>query len=337
MYSAEAPEAIRGPAFDTAWCDELAKWKNNQQRTWDNLEFTMRQSENPQIAISTTPRPTKTYKKIVADPKTIRYTGLSTLDNKKHLSKRYIDKLNRKYANTRLGRQEIGGELLSDTPGALWTYDIIGRPVVQDSNGEAVPAHGQYPGMPWQVQPVRVVLAVDPAGRLQDMQKFVDGVEVLEESDGDEAGIVAACLGSDGRYYVISDLTCNGSPLVWGNVTASAYERYKGDRVVGEDNHGGKTVEEVLRRINPRISYEAVHASRGKVPRAEPIAALYEQGLVTHLQEFGALEEEMCSYIPGMPSPNRMDALVFCLTELSENSGAVEEEEDPFGEMDERF
>lgn len=188
---------------------------------------------------------------------------------------------------------------------------------------------------------VRIVVALDPAGKIQDMIKFTLGDTTVGESTGDDAGIVVVGYGSDGRYYVLEDASCNGSPKTWGEAAVKAYRKWDADRVVGENNHGGETVEEVVRFVATEqgvdISYKNTWASKGKVIRAEPISALYEQGKVKHTGDFHDLNNELVNWVPGSASPNRLDALVIGTSELSQGGGPVEDEDDPFGELENRF
>ena len=198
----------------------------------------------------------------------------------------------RKYENTRLGRQEIYAEVLEDVEGALWNYTML-----EASRVVKAP------------ELVRVVVGVDPA--------------VTNNEDSDETGIIVAGLGEDGHAYVLADYTLKGSPLEWGTATVTAYHLFHADRVVAEVNNGGDLVEQNVKLVDENISYKAVHASRGKVTRAEPVVALYEQCRVHHVGNLGKLEDEQCTWQQGMKSPNRLDALVWVITELGLNSGTI--------------
>lgn len=286
LYSAEEPDRLRGPQHDAGWSDEAAAWKYPD--TWDMLQFGMRLGVNPQQVVTTTPKPVKLVKDILADPGTVITRG-STFDNARNLAAPFLLKIRAKYEGTRLGRQELNAELLDDNPNALWKRSDID-------------AHRRKPS---EVPPMRrIVVAVDPA------------VTTNEESD--ETGIVVAGLGDDGRGYVFDDLTCKESPAGWAKEALAGYRNRKADRVVAETNQGGDMVEAIFRSLDPNVSYQGVHASRGKFSRAEPVAALYEQGKVSHVGSFGALEDQMCDYNPQVAtrSPDRMDALVWALTAL---------------------
>jgi len=286
LYSAEEPDRLRGPQHDAGWADEAAAWKYPE--AWDMLQFGMRLGRNPRQVVTTTPKPVKLVKDILSDPGTVVTRG-STFDNARNLAAPFLAKIRAKYEGTRLGRQELEAELLDDNPNALWKRLDI------DSKRRK----------PSEVPPLRrIVVAVDPA--------------VTTNEDSDETGIVVAGLGDDGRGYVLDDLTCKESPAGWARVALNAYSDRKADRVVAETNQGGDMVETIFRSLNSAVSFQGVHASRGKFSRAEPVAALYEQGRVSHVGSFGALEDQMCDYNPhaASRSPDRMDALVWALTAL---------------------
>jgi phage terminase large subunit-like protein len=279
------------------------------------LQFGLRLGEHPQVVVTNTPLPSKKYKEIRSHPRTYRIGG-STFENRAHLAPSFFDRVTGQYQGTRLGRQELEAELFEDTPGALWSTALLESTRCKDA-------------IPRGVDIVRTVIGVDPAGRIQDMTRLVLGVsaKTREPGKGDEAGIVVACLGDDGHAYVLADCSTLGSPHAWGAAVADAYLRYAADRVVGEANHGGVTVEEVIRTVAkhrgvPNIAYKPVWASKGKHTRAEPVAALYEQNRVHHIGCHSELEAEMCDWLPGGSSPNRMDALVFTLTELMLQGGS---------------
>lgn len=288
-YNATKPDQLRGPQFDLAWCDELAKWMYARQ-TWDMLQFCLRLGDNPQALVTTTPRPIPVLKEIMAADTTVVTRG-STFDNSANLAGSFLKAVRDKYEGTRLGRQELEAEMLDDLPGALWTRAIF------DEQRKA-----QAPDMR------RVVVAIDPSG--------TGG----EDDNGDSIGIVVAGLGVDGRGYVLADRSCKLSPDGWGRRAVEAYHEFKADRIVAERNYGGAMVEHVIRTVDRKVSYKEVVASRGKVARAEPVAALYEQGRVSHAGAFGELEDQCCQIGPdgyiGEGSPDRADALVWALTEL---------------------
>jgi phage terminase large subunit-like protein len=294
MFSAEEPERLRGPQCYKAWCDEIAAWRYPSE-VWEQLEFGLRLGSNPQVVVTTTPKPIKLIKELVRNPATAVTRG-STYDNKANLAKNFYDKIITKYEGTRLGRQELMAELLDDRPGALWTLKAIDRDRVR-----------QCPPL-W-----RVVIGVDPA--------------VSSGEDSAEWGIVVVSRGPNPNgaeypyhFYVMEDLSGKYSPQEAAASIVRAYQQHKADRVVAEVNNGGDLVEAVLRNVDLNFAYQPVHASRGKLTRAEPIAALYEQHRVHHVGAFGILEDQMCDYVPtASKSPDRMDALVWALTELSDD------------------
>ena len=288
LYNGTEPDQLRGPNVYAAWCDELAKWRYARE-AWDNLQFTLRAGDNPRALITTTPRPIPIVKEILADPGTIITRG-STYDNAGNLAAKFLDRVRDRYEGTRLGRQELLAELLDDIPGALWT-----RAMFDEHRLRLAP------------QMQRVVIAVDPSGTSGD-------------DDGDEIGIVAAGKGVDGRAYVLADLTAQLSPAAWGRRAVDAYHEYSADRIVAERNFGGAMVESVIRTAGRNVPVRLVTASRGKVARAEPVAALYEQGRVSHIGALPQLEDQMVNFTPdgyiGDSSPDRADALVWAITDL---------------------
>jgi phage terminase large subunit-like protein len=291
-FTGEEPDQLRGPQHDTVWIDELAKFKYPDE-TWDMMEFGLRLGKNPQVFCTTTPRPIPIIKRLVKDPMTID-VRFSTMQNADNLSPIFLQRIKERYAGTRLGRQELEGEILDDNPYALWT-----RAVIEEQRVNTPPPL------------TRVVVGVDPA--------------VTGNEDSDETGIIAAGKGADGHYYVIEDLTTRGSPNEWALMVVKCYQNNKADRIVAEVNNGGEMVVATLKTVNRSLPIRSVHATRGKAIRAEPIAALYEQGKVHHVGAFPQLEDQMCEWIPNEPdqkSPDRMDALVWALTELSERGGA---------------
>lgn len=288
-YNGTEPNQLRGPEFDTAWVDELAKYRYARE-TWDMLQFTMRSGSDPRVFVTTTPRPIPVLREIIKDAETVITRG-STFDNSANLPKSFLDGLKKRYKGTRLGRQELNAEMLDDLPGALWTREMF------DSHRK-----DKLPDMR------RIVVAVDPSGAAG----ATDG--------GDSIGIVVAGVGIDGRGYVLADRTCKLSPDGWARRAVNAYHEFKADRIVAERNFGGAMVEAVIRTADKSVSYKEVTASRGKVARAEPIAALYEQGRVSHVGGLEELEDQMCQIGPsgyiGEGSPDRADAMVWALTEL---------------------
>jgi phage terminase large subunit-like protein len=292
LYSSEEPERLRGPNLDALFCDELAAW-NNAEQTWNMAQMCLRIGRHPRTVITTTPKPIKLLKNLIArDGQGVVVTRGSTYDNAANLAPGFLAEIRARYENTRLGRQELNAELLEDTPGALWTRDMI----------EKARYDGAIPDL------VRVVVAVDPSGTRG------------ADDSGDSVGIMVAGIGRDGLGYVLADRTVKASPSVWGNVAVSAYREFKADRIIAEKNFGGAMVEHVIRTCDPNVPYRDVHASRGKIARAEPIAALYEQNRVRHCGSLTELEDQLAAmtgagYL-GDGSPDRADALVWCLTEL---------------------
>ena len=290
-YSADEPDLLRGPQHHAALTDELATWKRGEE-TWSNLMFGLRLGTNPRVVVTTTPRPLKIIRDLRIARSTVVTSG-STYENRENLARPFLEQIITKYEGTRLGRQELNGELLDDIPGALWTRAAIDALRVKE-------------------HPVlrRIVVAIDPA--------------VTSGEDSDETGIVAVGKADDGQIYVLADETCRESPLGWASRAIDLFRRLKADRIVAEVNNGGDLVEATLRQVDRFVPYTAVHASRGKRSRAEPIAALYEQGKAHHVGAFDALEDQMCMFTPdGFDgSPDHVDALVWGATELTEGSDA---------------
>lgn len=289
LFSAEEPERLRGPQHEAMWCDELAAWKYLRE-TWDMAMFGLRLGNDPRTIITTTPKPLPLIKEIIKDTTTVVTKG-STFDNSGNLAPKFLKTIKDKYEGSRLGRQELEAEILDDLPGALWSRTEIDKHRVM-----SVP----------ELQ--RVVIAIDPSG--------TKGAS----DDGDSIGIVAAGKGIDGRCYVLADRSCKLSPAGWGKRAVQAYYEFEGDRVVAERNFGGAMVEHVIATTDSKVPYKEVTASRGKVARAEPVAALYEQGKVSHVGSLPDLEDQMCLIAPegyvGEGSPDRADALVWAITEL---------------------
>lgn len=288
LYSAEAPEQLRGPQHHAAWCDELAKWRHLED-TWHNLQLGLRLGDGPRTVVTTTPRPVGLLKTLMTDPSTVLSRG-STYDNSSHLPAAFLRQITEKYAGTRLGRQEIDAEIIDDVVGALWT-----RALIDAAQSREVPALR------------RVVVGVDPP--------------VTAGPAADACGIAVAGLGEDGLYYVLADRTVAGATVHgWARAAVAAYHEFEADRLVAEVNNGGDLVAALIAQVDPAVSYRAVRASRGKWARAEPVAALYEQDRVRHAGRFPELEDEMATYVPGgnmaMASPDRMDALVWAVTDL---------------------
>lgn len=288
-FSADEPERLRGPQCEAFWADELAAWRFGQD-SWDNLLFGFRLGNDLRGIVTTTPKPIKLLKDIIADPSTV-ITRASSYENRGNLAPAFFDSIIRKYEGTRLGRQELDAELLEDIPGALWTRGVIDATRIRLADID----YGAF---------ARIVVAIDPA--------------VTAGEDSAETGIVVCGLTYNQNVAVIEDLSCKESPLGWARIAVAAYNARHADRIVGEVNNGGDLVEANIRAVAPNVSYRAVRASRGKAVRAEPIAALYEQGRVHHVGSMQKLEDQMCSFVPGIKqdSPDRMDALVWAITEL---------------------
>lgn len=308
IYNATEPDQLRGPQHDCFWADELAKWAKARE-TWDQLQFGLRLGTNPRGVVTTTPRPIEVLLEIMNDESTVVTKG-STLANAANLSKKFLDKITKRYAGTRLGRQELEAEILMDLPGAFWTRDMFDP---DPSTGHKGRIHAKdLPDLK------SIVVAVDPSG-------------VKEASDdGDYIGIVVAGIDYDDHGYVLADRSVKGGPIEWGRAVVRAYNDFEADRVVAETNYGGAMVESTIRAVDSNIPYKAVTASRGKAIRAEPVSALYAQGRISHVQgadlrdtdKLGLteLEDQMCQMAPsgfvGKGSPDRADALVWALTDL---------------------
>ncbi len=314
LYNATEPDQLRGPQHDGAWCDELAKWAYAEE-TWDQLQFGLRLGLNPRAVVTTTPRPIPILRDILDDETTFVTRG-RTMDNAVNLAKKFIERIHRKYAGTRLGRQELEAEVLDDLPGAYWLRTYFDPPKELKLKGR-IPA-SEVPTLS------RVVVAVDPSG----IGKSDDG--------GDTIGIIVAGIDHYDHGYILADRSIRGGPPEWGKAAVKAYHDFNADRILGESNFGGAMVESTIRSVDSSVSYKAVHASRGKVIRAEPISALYEQGRVSHVTGadirdvdgvgLAALEDQLCLFSPsgymGKGSPDRADAAVWALTELMlEESG----------------
>ena len=286
LYGAVDPDQLRGPQHHAAWADEIAKWQDGA-RAWSNLILGLRLGTLPRVAATTTPRPLAWLKRLMAEPST-HVTRGRTLDNRANLAPQFLAEIERLFAGTRLGAQELDGRLIDEVAGALWTREML--------------EHGRL-SAPDGLVFRRVVVAVDPPAS--------------HGETADACGIVVAGLTDNGVAVVLEDASCQGlRPVQWAVRVAAAYARHDADRVIGEVNNGGDMVEAVLRQAAPGLSYKPVRASRGKIARAEPVAALYERGLVQHAGWFEALEDEMCSYTGSGASPDRMDALVWAITEL---------------------
>lgn len=309
LYSSEEPDQLRGPQFHAAWMDELAKYRHATE-VYDQLQFGLRLGDHPQQIITTTPRPIPIVRRLLADPYTEGQEGGTivtkggTFDNAANLAPTFIRQMHQKYAGTRLGRQELYAEILDDVPDALWQSRMLeirsaDNPLAAGMSSEEIV---RLPYMR------RVVVGVDPSGSRN------------EEDSSDDVGIVAMGLGTDGIFYLLEDATSSGGPDEWAKAVVQCYKRNQADVILGEENYGGALVEHAIRTQDRRVPYKAVRASRGKVLRAEPVAMLYEQGRVRHVGQFAELEDQMCSMsrsgYEGRGSPDRLDAMVWCATEL---------------------
>jgi len=283
-YSADEPDQLRGPQHDSAWVDEICAWRYPD--AWDQLQLGLRLGDDPRVVATTTPRPTALVRALVAAPSTVVTRG-RTADNARNLAPGVVEALSARYAGTRLGRQELEGEILDDTPGALWT-----RAMIESTSARTAP------------ELRRVVVALDPS--------------VAADGGGDECGIVVAGVDYEGRAWVLRDGSGNLSPSDWSRRAVALAEEHGADCIVAESNQGGALVEQTLRAAGARTRVRLVHAARGKRARAEPVAALYEQGRVKHLPGLQRLEDEMCTWssAAGDPSPNRLDALVWACFDL---------------------
>ncbi|MHA1523006.1 MAG: DNA-packaging protein [Alphaproteobacteria bacterium] len=288
MFSAENPDGLRGPQFTAAWCDELCKWSHATQ-TWDMLQFALRLGAAPRQIVTTTPRPIPLLKRLMADPRTVMVRA-STHQNAANLAPNFLRTVVETYGATRLGRQEIDAEILEDNPQALWSRS-------------AIDAHRVGAAPPLQ----RIVVAVDPP--------------VTTSKSADACGILVAGIGENGHAYVLEDATLQGiRPVVWAKRAVRAYHTHQADRLIVEVNQGGDLVGMLIGDVDAAVAVRNVRATRAKWLRAEPVAALYEQGRVHHVGAWPALEDEMCLFTPsgftGAKSPDRVDALVWALTEL---------------------
>jgi len=282
-FSAEDPEALRGPQFGAAWSDELAKWPNLQE-CWDMLQFGLRLGDRPRQIVTTTPRPVPLIKRLLADPR-VRVSRAATHANRLHLAAEFVRNIQETYGGTRLGRQEIDGELVEESADALWT-----RAMIEACREAAAPALA------------RIVVAVDPPAS--------------SSQRADSCGLLVAGIG-----HVLEDGTVSGArPHEWAQKAVALYRRFEADALVVEVNQGGEMATSVIREVDPGVPVTAVRATRGKYLRAEPVAALYAQGRARHAGAFPALEDEMCDFGPGGlssgRSPDRLDALVWALTHL---------------------
>jgi phage terminase large subunit-like protein len=284
-YSADKPDLLRGPNHDLAWADELAAWRYAD--AWDQLMFGLRIGDHPRVVVTTTPRPIPLIRNLVKRTDgSVRVVTGSTYDNMANLSPDFITEMRRRYENSRLGRQELYAEILDDVDGALWDRDQIDAARVTD-----------IPSLR------KIVVAVDPA--------------VTSSEDSNETGIIVAGADTQGHGYVLDDRSLKASPGDWAAAAIAAYHTHRADSIVAEANQGGDMVRHLLATVDSRVPVRLVRASRGKRTRAEPVAALYEQGRCHHVGMLSTLEDQLCSWVPDVSgSPDRLDALVWAFTDL---------------------
>jgi phage terminase large subunit-like protein len=284
-YSADEPDRLRGPNHDLAWADELAAWRYSE--AWDQLTLGLRIGTHPRSVVTTTPRPVDVIRRLMrTDDGSVHLTRGSTYENVKNLAPAFVDEILKRYEGTTLGRQELHAEVLDDLEGALWQRSKLDE--------LRVVKH---------IEMKRIVVAVDPA--------------ISNRAESAETGIIVAGIGLDNQGYVLDDLSMKGSPAEWAQAVVLAYHKYKADRIVLEANQGGDMVRHTIATVERNAPIKLVHASRGKRTRAEPVAALYEQGRVHHVGFYPQLEDQLCGWVPDYgDSPDRLDALVWALTEL---------------------
>lgn len=281
-YSADEPDRLRGPQHDAIWVDEPASWRRPE--TWDMAMFGLRLGNNPRAIVTGTPRRTKLIKDLIANPRCAMTRG-TTYENLHNLAPVFREQILIKYEGTMLGRQELNAELLDDVEGALWKHALI-----EENRVTMAP------------QLTRVIVGVDPA--------------ISNTDTSDETGIVIVGIGCDGHLYIIGDSSGRFSPDGWARRAVGAYRTCEADKIVGEANQGGDMVQSTIKTVDKVVPVKKVYASRGKRTRAEPIVSYYEQGRAHHVGQFSELEDQMCSWVPGEDSPDRMDALVWAATEL---------------------
>jgi len=291
-FAAQEPDRLRGPQFHRAWCDELAAWRYPE--TFDQLMFGLRLGNNPQCVITTTPKPTKLIKELV-ERDDVHVTKGNTFENEENLAESALAMLKERYEGTTMGRQELYAEIVDNLEGALWRSDMIDETRLSANEEREL---------------TNIIVAIDPA--------------VTANENSDETGIIVVGKDANNEYYVLEDISGKYSADKWGRMAVRAYYEWEADRVVAEVNNGGDLVERLLRNIDTDIPYRSVHATRGKLVRAEPIAALYEQKRVHHVGSFPELESQMCTYTGDIKtSPDRLDAMVWGLSELSKSKGQV--------------
>lgn len=286
LFSADEPERARGLQGDTLWFDEIGAARRANE-AWTQLMLGLRLGDNPRALATTTPRPTELIKRLLKLPSTVVTRGKTT-DNKDNLADSFLEEVYNQYGGTRLGRQELDGELLEDVVGALWQFAMFERP---DFRIESPP------------QLKRIVVAVDP--------------NASNNENSDEMGVIVCGETMEGTFIVLEDRTLKASPEARAKAVVDTYHRWRADLVVLEVNNGGDWIPALINSVDKSVACKSVHASRGKLTRAEPISILYEQGKVQHLGVLGQLEDELLQWTPGVKSPNRLDALVWGLTELN--------------------
>lgn len=301
IYSGDEPGQLRGPQHDHAWIDELAKFRYPQE-TWDMMEFGLRLGDNPQVLVTTTPRPIPIIKQLIADPQTVVIRG-STYENQDNLASAFIQRVVTRYEGTRLGQQELYGEILDDDPRALWSRDIL-----ESSRVSKAP------------DSFRIAVSIDPAASSGQTGIIVVGVADVE-------GVQHA--------YVLDDVTTEegAKPEQWARAAVAAYHKWGADAMVAEVNNGGDMVERVIRTVpdGGYVTYRTVRATRGKYTRAEPISALWEQGRGHMVGYYAELEDQLCTYVPGeSDSPDRLDAMVWAVTFLTDIGQPIEVVSNPF-------
>lgn len=288
LYSAEDPDLLRGPQHGSAWLDEFCKFQYPQE-LWDNLLFGLRLGNKPQAVITTTPRPIKTLKQIASDPKTVVTTG-STFENRYNLANVFLSEIKNRYDGTRLGRQELYGEILLDNPGALFSYTNL-----DDNRVKQAPDLKQ------------IVVAIDPA--------------ITAEEDSNETGIIVCGIDEHDHGFTLEDQSGIFSPNEWASRAIKLFDKYKANFIIAEVNQGGEMVTNTIQQTAKSLGHsfipvKAVRATKGKWLRGEPVSALYEQNKIHHVGNFAILEDQMCTWLPGEDSPDRLDALVWGFTHL---------------------
>lgn len=288
-YNGTEPNQLRGPEFDTAWVDELAKYRYARE-TWDMLQFGMRRGMHPRTMVTTTPRPVELIKAIVSGQEgKVHVTRGRTMDNRSNLAPTFLARIQKRYEGTRLGRQELNAEILGDLPGAIWSQSVLDSYRLSEAPDLS-----------------RVVVSIDPA--------------VTNTEDSDEHGICVAGVDDEKVGYLLEDASISGTPLEWARECVRLYGLYQADAIVAEVNNGGDMIAHTIRSIAPNVNVIEVRATKGKHVRAEPIAALYEQGRIRHVGQFAQLENQMTQMtnegFQGDGSPDRVDALVWAFTEL---------------------